>query len=76
MDEFYKIQKGFQAPRRSKHDNHPLPLEQLEIGDSFVMPQSRYGTYLNKKRVMYQEFGRDFTTRKVTQDTRRVWRIK
>lgn len=51
-----------------------LPLGQLEIGESFVIPIERRNSVASVATIYGKKTGKKFTTRKQDEKTVRVWR--
>ncbi len=69
----YKIEKGIPVPEMGEASKYPF--SQMEIGDSFLIPNkktSQTGYMTNKYALKY---GRKFVSRQVGNDVR-VWRTE
>lgn len=65
-----KLEKGVPLPVRAAR-RRKYPWEEMAVGDSFVVPiHARYGLSSTAKRL-----GIRITTRKIDDNTARVWRI-
>jgi hypothetical protein len=67
-----KIEKNVPIPRRG----YEMPFDQMEVGDSFVLPDSFSPGYARALiRKAQKSIGRKFTLRKIG-DSFRCWRIE
>lgn len=68
----YTIDKG--VPVRVTSSKYPL--EELEVGDSFVVPKEKRRSVATRMTLVKNATGREFLSRSVSDTEVRVWRIK
>ena len=68
------IEKGVPAPK--KRQTHAWPLESMEVGDSFVVPNKHRISVQAAISTFKKNTGAVFTCRKIDDDSCRVWRLK
>lgn len=76
-----KIQKGVPLPVKNMGDNNktvkyrPI-IEKMGVGDSIVLLNKEYYDFHNATRFDQRFKDRKFTSRKVSETHKRIWRIK
>lgn len=68
----YTIDKGVPI----KVSSSKYPLEELEVGDSFVIPKEQRRSVATRMTLVKNATGREFTSRTVSDTEVRVWRTK
>ena len=76
----YEIEKNIPLPTKTKggHDKATSLrdfLDNLEVGDSFILPKKEYNTFGNAKKFIRGK-PKSFTSRKIDENNYRVFRIK
>ena len=69
--EVASIDTGVPVPERAKY-----PVRELKVGDSFLFPADKRDSVQPLASKIKVETGREFTIRKMDNDTCRIWRIK
>ena len=69
----YEIDKSVPLPKEKVRHNYPH--EQLQVGESFLVPAGNMNVLCNYNRINGKRLGRQFVCRKEG-DAIRVWRIK
>lgn len=73
----YKIEKGIPiingVPRGCNAKLPAYPLREIEVGDSFILPRTRQNAVVAAAGLIKDK---KFITRKVDDETIRVWRIE
>lgn len=60
---------GFHSPAR-------IACEGMEVNDSFEFPKALYGRVIGAAKLCGKKNGREFTIRRVSETSSRIWRIK
>lgn len=68
------IEKGIPMPASQAGRHRLYPWNEMEVGDSFLMPVTRGQTALNQCQKASARYGRKFSVRKV-EGGYRVWRV-
>lgn len=69
----YKVETGVPIPvQRSE----PLPLRGLKVGESILFPMKRRTTIMSYASRLKRKEGMQFTTKKVDENSCRIWRVK
>lgn len=71
IDVHYKIEKGVDIPVRA-----PAQLKNLEVGDSFTFPIAERVNVASRASFIKRTTGKEFTTKRLDDETCRVWRTK
>jgi hypothetical protein len=66
----YKVDSGIPVPAKG------VPLNQLEVGESFVVPIDKRRSVATVASRVKRETGKKFTIRKIDNDNVRVWRTE
>lgn len=53
-----------------------VPLDELDQGDSIAFPLEQRPTVQSRASKLKSQTGKEFTIRKLDEDTARVWRVK
>ena len=72
MTDKFKVDKSVPVPPVREI----CPLSTLEIGDSFTLPMARRRNLQTYASTLKRKTGKEFTIRKVDNDTARCWRTK
>lgn len=65
----YQIDSGVPVPGTK------APLDQLKVGESFVIPIDRRRSVATVASRMKHETGKSFTIRKIDDENIRIWRV-
>ena len=68
------IDKGVPLPGTAQHGNMVYPLDQMQVGDSFAVPVSKYGSLRQTAYARGFKLGMEFRVSK-RGDEVRCWRI-
>lgn len=69
----YAIEKGVPPPEQISKAKYPFP--EMEVGDSFVAPQSDIDKVRFAAGQMARRKGMKFATRRMDDGTYRIWRL-
>lgn len=67
----YTVDSGVPPPD-AKH----VPLESLEVGDSMLFPLARRNTVQTLASRIKSKSGKEFTIKKIDENTARIWRLQ
>lgn len=68
----FEIDKGIPV----KVSSSKYPLEEMEVGDSFLAPKNQRPSISTRMTMLKKTMGREYTSRTVSEDEVRVWRVK
>lgn len=69
----YQVDSGVPIPQERLEQ---LPLEKLEVGESFLFPLAKRRSVQTVASRMKKEKGKEFTVRKMDENNARIWRTK
>lgn len=65
------IDTGVPVPERVNY-----PIRELKVGESFVFPLEKRKIVQSRASVIKTDTGREFTVKKMNDETARIWRTK